>query len=357
MDMEKVYDNLPVVILLGVMFGTQLAPDPIKPWLFWGGMITSIIMMAGTEYIFQINASKYLYIRAIIRPTNRTLHLFIDEPEDSIGKHSRCIDIDEEGRKKFETPLNLGEQVIDPFYKKIKQLVIIHQMEWNTRMHFMPGRAVYKGYPVSHNKTATIILYIPQNMPAQIDHLTPIPIFELAEAPQDYHILGEPANFDNPSQILAILDANGKETEQSTNTKAQVTQLSSQLIEQKRRYFNEHQVRLQLEGEVEELRNEFNGVLGRGRNVAKMVWQLFLAAFSARADINDAAEDYKPNEWFKIGKWAALLGLGGLGIVMFAINADLRTWVGDNLIWIIAGAAVIVFVSGYGYKRSRRNVL
>jgi hypothetical protein len=226
-------------------------------------------------------------------------------------------------------------------------------------MHFMPGRAVYKGYPVSHNKTATIILYVPQNMPAQIDHLTPIPIFELAEAPQDYHILGEPADFDIPhtqaSTVLA-LTADGQ-TQSLEDPQKTLGDLSSQLVEQKRRYFDEHQLRIQLEGEVEELRNEFNGVLGRGRNVAKMVWQLFLAAFSARADINDAAEDYKPNEWFKIGKWAALLGLGGLGITMFAINADLRLWISDNLIWIIAGAAVIVFVSGYGYKRSRRNVL
>ena len=352
MDQSKIYENLPVGLLFAILIMIQVVPEPFKPFLLYGGMFGCIGMMVAIEYGFKIKASEYLYILLILRPSGAKMNLFIKRPRQ--GVRSRCYD-QETGM--YETTVELGEKADHPHFKTIREVVFKHQFPWENRMMFLPGKAIFRGYPIEHNATAIITAYEPETSKAQVEHLDPILVCTINDAPNDWYIMhGEPTPFEETHNQLA---ANGgmATVEATANNNASIKQRIDKAISEakdwKRRCFDEHQLRIRLEGEVEELRNEFHGLTGRGGQVGKLKFEEVQTLLFGHNDIHSAYKEIAPRMWPKISKWAAILVIGALSVYFFSTNGDLRLWISSNqlLIIIIAIVSVVIFY----YLNQRRK--
>jgi len=349
MDTAKLYDNLPFIVLLAIMVMLQIAPDAYKPYLFWGGMFGCIAIMFGTDYILTVEASKYQYILGIERPTQNRLHIWVKMPDR--GPDSRLID---PVKGIYRTVLPLAQPIVHPTYGKIQgQVEIDHKLAWGKRMMSMAGKAVYKGYPVSHNAIHIVDLWIPKTKPVRIDHLETIPRYILSEGVRDWYVWSEPA------AVQPTYAANGgqllmQQTEQpSETTNKQIADLQNTNRSLDTKYRLEHQRYIQLEDEVAEIRNEFEGKLGKPGAVGKLVFEEIMTLLSAHTEITEAVNELKPREWFKITRNIVLLALGGLGIYFFATNLELRAWVSANQIFLIIMAAIVFLLSSVVYVKRR----
>jgi hypothetical protein len=347
MDQGKIWENLPVAILLGTLFMLQAAPDYLKPYLLWGGTLGTILSMVGIDYGFRVKASEYLHILLILRPSGIRMNLFIKKPAE--GVRSRLYD---QQTDMYETAVELGEKASHPFYKNVNMVIFKHQMPWEQRMIFMPGKAWFRGYAVDHNSTATIVAYEPsgETARAQVEFLNPALVCTIAEAPNDWYILTA-----QPTELETVnVQTNGGEgtamqtVQQTKDCKGCTTLVKAQAdaVDLKRRLYGEHQARIRLEGEVEELRNEFQGAISRVRDVAKLVLEELMTLLSGHTDIVGAIREVQPHALFKITRNIVLLILGALGIYLFATNEELRAWISGNqllIIIIVLGGAVLTY--------------
>jgi len=352
MDRSQIYENIPMLVLLASMVSLQLPIDPaFKQYIFWGGFVGCFLAMFTVEYTFRLKASEYLYIEAICRPSNQKLHLFIKEPAE--GVHSRLIDPIEQI---YETPVELGEKTNHKYYGNISRLDLKHDLTWEERMIFMPGTAFFKGYPVRHNKTARVILWEPQGSKGRIDFLEAVPKFWIAEAPRDWHLMVEPPTLPqaitaNGGQIISV------DTQLALAEYEDMKRENQLLLDENRDlksdYFNEHQLRIRLHGEVEELQNEFKGALSRVRDVSKLVLEELLTVLSAHTEIVEAVKEYKPFQWFKITRNIVILVLGLAFIGAFVLDEGFQHWVTANQPFLIILAIVAGGIVYYTYAKGR----
>lgn len=345
MDRDQLFEEIPIFLLLGIMFLLRVVPPEIRDYLFWGGFICTFAFILGTEYIFRITASKYLYILLIVRPLNAKLHLFIKEPPD--GVHSRIID---KQHQIYETPLTLGESIKHKRFKGVRQVVIEHQLPWEKRVVALPGKALFRGYSVDHPKTATMVVWTPKVGQTMIDHLEPIPIFVLAEAPRDYYLAIDPVTVE--AEPTTAIQPQGQET--LASAKQENDRLQIENIEWKRYGFDQHQKLIQIEGEFHQIKNEFRGALSRTRDVAKLVLEELMTVLSAHTEIEEAVNEYRTRPWIKITMGLAVLILGIFAIYEFSTNEDVRTWISNNTVLIIALGVCAVFILSFLYSRRRR---
>lgn len=351
MDRSQIYENIPMLVLLASMVSLQLPIDPaFKQYIFWGGFVGCFLAMFTVEYTFRLKASEYLYIEAICRPSNQKLHLFIKEPAE--GVHSRLIDM---AQQVYETPIELGEKTKHKYYGPISRLDLKHDLPWEERMIFMPGTALFRGYPVRHNKTARVILWEPQGSKGRIDFLEVVPKFWISEAPRDWYLMVEPPTL--PQAITANAGQAFTEDTQLALAEYEDMKRENQLILAENRdlrtdYFNEHQLRIRLDGEVEELQNEFKGALSRVRDVSKLVLEELLTVLSAHTEIVEAVKEYKPFQWFKITTNIVILVLGLTFIGAFVLNEGFRLWVTANqgflIILAVVGGVLVYYLQTKG---------
>jgi hypothetical protein len=344
MDREKLFEDIPIFLLLAILFLLRIAPPEIRDYLFWGGFIVTIAFIMGTEYAFRIKASQYLYIRLIVRPLNAILHLFIMEPPDGI--HSRVIDSE---RNIYETPLTLGEPLKSRHFKGVRQVVIKHQLLWEKRFIALPGKAVFRGYQVDHAKTATMVVWTPKEGQTMIEHLEPIPIFVLAEAPRDYYLTVDPVTVEPDPQPSTEIQT--PTAQNHTNVEA----LRRQVIEWKRYGFDQHQKLIQIEGEFQQIKNEFRGALSRTRDVSKLVLEELMTLLSAHTEIEDAVNEVRKRPWIVITTATVVLILGVFGMYEFSTNEDVRSWISQNTILLIVLAVCAVFIFSFLYGRRRHR--
>lgn len=339
MDRDQILEDVPIFLLIGIMFVIRIVPEPYSNYLFWGGFVVTIGFVLGTEYIYRITASKYLNIKATVRPTGETLHMFIKESRDGI--HSRCIDRE---NQIYETPLTLGEPLRNRRFRNVRQVVFEHRFEWEKRMIGLPGKAIFRGYSVDHPRTMSLTLWTPREGQTTIDHLETIPLFVVWEAPRDYYIVsqGEYIGPDSLKTDLAVVkDGDPNVVAQLREELAQVKHKNMEL----QRYgFTQHRLLIRIEGEFSQLKNEFRGVLSRSRDVSKLVLEELLTVLSAHSEIEEAVNEYRKRPWITITVGLALLILGGFALYEYGYNADFRTGISNNalLIGIVAVCAIFL---------------
>jgi hypothetical protein len=348
MDRDQIFEDIPVFALLGIMvlMNTNVIPPEYRPYLFWGGCIFTGIFILGTEYVFRITASKYLYILLIVRPLNAKLHLFVKEPSD--GVHSRIID---KVHQIYETPLTLGEPLKNKRFRNVRQIVIEHMLPWEKRIIALPGKAVFRGYSVDHPRTATLTVWTPKVGQTVIDHLEPIPIFVLAEAPRDYYLATDPVTVDAEPTTEKGIQVPSAEIDA---LKRENDKLKIENVEWKRYGFHAHQELIEIEGEDHQVKNEFRGVLGRTRRVSGLVLEELLTVLSAHTEIEEAVSEYRTRPWIKVTIGLALLILGIFAIYEFSSNEDVRTWISNNTVLIIVIAVCAVFMVSFLFARRRK---
>jgi uncharacterized integral membrane protein len=346
LNQGKIYENLPMIMLMATLVLLQIVPDPFKGYMLIGGMVGSIGMMFFTEVILRVEASKYLHLRLIIRPSNKIVNFFISNPLEGIARGSRIVD---ETRDLYETPLDTQEKCVMPHYGIVTGITLQHEKTWEERMHFMPSKAIFRGYEVDHNASATITVWEKRDAPERLDHLEPRPTYVIAEAVQDYHILNhEPLTVEEePSQELAL--TNGGESTSLATVQNQATSLTfwkKTALEYKTRSENEHQRTIRLESQVGQMKNEFHGLTGKEADTDKLVFERVHTMINATEDIMSLSYLGKKHNWFQITMNMVILILGLASIYELATNADLRTWIGTfqlPAIVIILGAVALYF--------------
>jgi hypothetical protein len=351
MDSDTIFEQIPAFVLIGVMILMDLIPQEYRFYLIVSGIVVVLVFMFGTEYVFRITASKYLYGCITLRPTNQVLHVFITEP--SGGIHSRCID-----RKLniYETPLTLGLKLPNKGFSDVKQFVIEHEHEWEKRFKAFPGKAIYHGQSVEHSRCFRMTLWIPRSGQTVIDHAETIPIFWMMEGPGDYYLDTEPRFDDIPDSAgTDIVPQDGKNGALITQYKQRYEQLRTDKMNIERVAFTEHRKLIRIEGEFKQLKNEFRGALSRTRDVSKLVLEELLTVLSAHSEIEEAVNEYRKRPLFQITIGLAILILGIFGIYEYSYNKDFRQSISQNILVIIVVAVILIFVAMYLLGRRGRR--
>ncbi len=365
MDQGRIYENLPMIVLMGTLVLLQIMPDAYKGYMLWGGMGGAIIMMVFTDEALKWKASEYLHLRMVMRPENKIVNFFITKAQE--GFQSRLID---PLTNTYETPLTTKEKVNLPHYGDTRDasghahIILRHQMAWEKRMLFLPGKAPFRGYEIDHNASCTITVWEKRRDPEVLDHLEPIPIYVVAEAPQDYNVLDtepieiiengqvnenlENINDQETSTALATLPTTkGKQqtTEQQEN---QVQVWKNIALDWKTRYHNDHRKLIRYESQVGGMKNEFHGITGQTEDTDALLFEREQTHLARHIDIYSAVHSLKHHNWFQITRNVVILVLGVFGIAELATNGELRAWIGANqllfIVPIIGIAALFIYL-------------
>jgi hypothetical protein len=353
MDQDTLFEQIPAFVLIVVMVLMDLIPQEYRFYLILTGIVVVLVFIFGTEYVFRITASKYLYGCITIRPTNQVLHAFITEPSGGI----HCREIDSKLHI-FETPLTLGQKLPNKGFSEVKQLVIEHEYPWEKRFQAFPGKAIFHGQSVDHSRCFRMTLWIPRTGQTVIDHAETIPIFWLQEGPGDYYLNSDSRfeDFPDPTETgTDIVPQDGKNGALITRYKERYEQLRTEKMNIERVAFTEHRKLIRIEGEFKQLKNEFRGALSRTRDVSKLVLEELLTVLSAHSEIEEAVNEYRKRPLFQITIGLAILILGIFGIYEYAYNKDFRQSISQNILVIIVVAVILIFVAMYLLGRRGRR--
>jgi len=147
-------------------------------------MAGMIVFLFGIEWYSQVQASQYLYIKAIIRSEfslNKIVHLFINR--EAIAKD--VPDPTQAGWKVTELPLGVKVK-LDRYGEDIIKVRFQHLGLFYERIIPTKCKCNYKGNIVDHSGGATVTLYDYAKGGVDMDHNVPIPSFVLKEAPGDF---------------------------------------------------------------------------------------------------------------------------------------------------------------------------
>jgi len=332
-DQGKLMEYLPMGLLLLMLFIMPLVPDAYRTWFFVAAIGSFGLSIFYNEYGLEIIASKYLGIRMIVRPTNEIINFFIHKTPE--GMSSQLVD---PSTNRYETPLEAEEKASHSYYGQLTKITLQHELPWEKRMLFLPGKIMFRGVLIDHNSVCTITVWEKREDTERVDHLEPIPTFVVAEAPRDIHLLNEPLTVcaEIPTATLALNGGGSQQTVTEFNL-----DYKGKYDEFKTRYNNEHQRSIRLESQVSQLKNEFHGLTGKEADTNKLVMEQLHTLLSAHIDITEVAG--MKHNWFKFGKWMAIALIGVVGMVLLATQEGLRAWIGNNQLMFI----IIVLVGGF----------
>ena len=182
METEEYFENGLVIGLMVLgMIVLQLCATYIPP-PFGGyiGMALYLILSVGGIFFVnvaaQLSAAPHPYLKTIVRPDNKELHVFVDKDLT------------------FDRPLGNGihelhvKTVLPVKYKdygKVKEIIILHRGRWSDHIYFRPGTAVWRGIFVKHGMVEVLEVTQAQTATTAIDHGSPIPIFQLLMGSKD----------------------------------------------------------------------------------------------------------------------------------------------------------------------------
>ena len=338
MDRSEIYNFLPIVALFAwMMIITPFFPMEYRRTAGMLGMVVCIVGMIMTEQVLKWTAASYTSIEAICRPSNRKLHLFV-----------KNIETAEITPGVFATKLNLGEKVKHEFYQILEYIVVKHTLTFEDRFRFTPGKAMYKGYVVDHPKTAKIILYEPYEGSFDVDHLSPIPVFWLKEAPGDYYLPSETVMGHNPT-------SNPSEAFEKSKVLMDNERLESENVEWKRQAMDWHQKAVRLEEVNDQIKNELHAILSSKSDQKQGVIEQVLTLLEGHTKIRAALKEVK-GPTLTLTKTVAMVILGLAIIGVFVMNpGDLMSWLSikENQFFIILLVGISVFAYYYAMKKRK----
>lgn len=359
MDRSKLWEFVPIIGMFTWMM--------ITPWLYprdWVmryimnmvGMVFCIGLMVLSNEILKYKSAEFTHIDAICRPSGNRLHIY--------AKDLRTAEY-EPGI--YATMLTLGERLVHSIYGEIEKggnIVIKHWGKWEDRMgEYKQGKAVFKDQVVDHPKSAQVILYEPPDV-FDLDHLSPIPVFELKDAPMDYQMPEDQKFLDTSltgagDLLVKTVLMEGKQVSGATllfsyqRVKVENQNLKTRIIEKERQALHWHQKAVNLEEVNKQIKNELHAVLSSKSDQKQSVIEQVLTALEAHTKIRNALKELKPVAW--LNKMAVMLILGIVGFGVFLMNpGGIMQWMGEkqNQFFIIILAMIISFA--YFYTRQKK---
>jgi len=341
MEKSQIYDILPIFAMFAwMMIMPILVPRDfmLRHVLNTVGMVFSIMSMVVVNEALKWKAAEFTHIKATCRPSNIQLDIFFKELETIEIEPGTCA-----------TKLSLAEKMIHPFYGVLDQYIIIkHELKWEDRMTFEAGKAIFKGQIIDHAQSAKVVLYEPHNV-FDMDHLNPVPVFWLREAPND-------SQYPQQMSILAQIAGDQEYSAELFNYSEvykEMEMLKGRNIELKRQALRHHQDKIRLEEVNDQLKNELHAVLGSKSDQKQCVVEQVLTALEAHTNIRTALQSLQPTSWLTRGFIMLFLGLAVVGL--FLVNpGEIMGWLSikQNQFFIIILAGVVAGI--YYYTRRKR---
>lgn len=346
LDMGDVYDFLP----LGAFFLWTFVITPLFPLEqrgIWGplGMGLCVGVMVVIDEALMLMAAKYTHLLVICRPSNIALNLFF-----------KTVETIEIQPGLFSSKFYLGEKVKHPYYQVMEYCVFKHWDILENRLEYTTRKVKFKGNEVTHSRSAVVTVY--EETISDVDHLQPIPVFWLTEAPRDYY---------NPQDyfrevVAPQLEANGgqqmlqqlspEERFDIRRLQKDNMELQGKAVEYERQALYWHNLAVKGEQIIKQLKNELHAVLGSEGDMQQAVVEMLLMWLGAHVDIREALKAAKgPFSWLNkrlIGVFAAVAV-----IALFILNPDpIMSWlVRKDIQALLFISLVIVGVIYYYTKR------
>jgi len=315
-------------------------PDP------WGKRIGAIlyfaVMIGGLflqDIILREIISKYPYIKAVVRPYNEVVHLYIKgfpQPGKKVWGKGYATELALAFGVKFKK--------IPGFHDKIRRVVITHHDEWNNRIRFQPGKAVFAGIQLDHPQVEVVELYPVESGQIAIDRAESIPVFHLHSASQDYYreteqkaIEGRPAHVEVSIEMLR--------------------RLQSEVVEAKRKAAFWQQQALAYEAVIEQQKAEERGIIKSQGEVERLSVEHLLTIYQAQGSIQKALKAMQGSR-FQVGlsKLVVSLILGILAILYLWANPDVAQSLVQGVFSPVGLLVIVVLVVGAYYLYNRRAV-
>ena len=201
MEKSDAYVLCWIAFLYGWMFLGKIVVAP--EWELHFGAAGFGIFFAGVVFVDQFlkwQAAGFAHLLAIIRPHNKRYDLFVKR-RDSVQINPNF----------YATKLELAIPIKHPFYDKVSHIIILHEREWEDRIRYSHGKANFKGFIVDHPNSAIVTLY--ETSSFDVDHLNPIPVFHLKEAPGDFYLpLEQVSRLEQTEEELALQEVEKAES-------------------------------------------------------------------------------------------------------------------------------------------------
>jgi len=315
--------------------------------------VTSISLMVVVNEMLKYKASEFTHLDCICRPSRARLHLFVTFYETRELRPGW-----------YATALTLGEKVTHEFYGQIEkggQVVITHWGAWEERLIFGKGKALFKDQIVDHSKSAMIVLHEDTDT-FDMDHLSPIPVFMLKDAPGDYYL---PDDFPVLSNVAGDILQKTVIMEGKTVTGARLLfayqkvkkaneGLSNRNNELQREALDWHQKYIRGEEVNKIIKTEMHGNLSSKSDFKQAVVEQVTTLLEAHVKIRNALRELKPANWFTRALVTLILGVMCIGV--FLMNpGGLMQWISiaSNQMFIFMLVAVSAF--GFFYWQSKKR--
>jgi hypothetical protein len=350
LERSQVYEYLPIVIMFAwMMVSPYLFRDPNYRHVFnMLGMVLAIGSLAVTTEVLKWKASSFTHIYCICRPSRERLNLFVTD----LATKAIAPGI-------YATELTLGEKAKHKTYGEIPKggrVVFAHWHEWENRMgEFGAGKALFRDQIIDHAKSAQVVVYEAPGA-HDTDHLMPVPIFFLANAPGDYHLMGA-----SQLSVSGTEMVNFGETEIRSekllfdyNRVLKQNEILRLLnIEYRRQGLSWHQSAVKLEAVNRQVKNELHGVLTSKSDMVKAVVEYLLTLLEAHTNIRDALKEVRPVSWMNRGLATLIVGIMAVGILLMNPGGILE-WlsVARNQMFVLM--AIVGIAGTYWFINKRR---
>jgi len=346
LEVEEYFESALVIgLMVFGMFLLQLCSMLIPPpYCGYVGMTLYLVVAVGGVFFAnvaaQFAAAPHPYLKVIVRPDNKELHVFVDK-DLSFDRHL--------GNGIHEAHFKTVYPIKYKDYGKIREIIVLHRGKLSDHVYFRPGTAVWKGIFVKHPAVETIEVVQASTAATTIDHGEPIPVFHLLMGSKDK--AADPAVFAaNPGKLeetVRILQARVQELEMEN------AKLRRDAVEEKQRA-------LALEEVVVQQRAETSGLLEAKTGIKEHAYETFLGLLNAFGRFDKAVEALGGGRWrFTLTKWAALTIVGIAVIAYFWANPGAAqaayVWLSNpvNFFLVIIGLVIVFAIIYYAGKRRR----
>jgi len=283
-------------------------------------------------------SSQYPYLQIIVRPSNKTIHAFVDKDQTLDRKIAENT---------YTLHLRLASPVRYEDYGRVKELIIHHKGKLADKLYFRPGWCVWKGIRTRHPQTEIIEVLQVEKATTSIDHGEPIPVFYLVHGSKDVSTYQAPVIAGNPASI----DVN--------EYMRRISALEAELAKVRRDAVEWQQRALAAEEIIGQQRAETAGLLEAKTGIKEHALELMLGFRLACASFDRAIESLRGGRVrFTFTKWVALTIIAVAFIVYLWANPnvaqEIALWLRSPINSIIVLAAVVVIIAVL-FARGRRK--
>lgn len=281
----------------------------------------------GTEIVVREYVNSYPYLRVLVRPENKWLHLFLKPP----GTTKRIAP------NMYATTLDLRFPVKYNGHT-VKRIELHHHGRWSERIRFSRGNCVWSGFTVPHPQTEIVEVFRVPKASVMIDRNEAVPVFMLRSASQDfYHGVPDFERVFNQEDLMEQLEL-----------------MRIQLAEAERQKAEWHHRAISAEEIIEQQKNEIRGLMAAKSGLKELAYEYMLTIFQATGSIDKAMKRLKGTSISsEIAKYAMITVLGVAIIGLLWANPGIITALASNAIFLVV--AVIIGVAAVMYLQNSKG--